>query len=248
MSYQALIYQLDGAVARITFNRPDKLNAINETMMEELHGLLTEIAEDSNIQVVVIKGAGRAFSAGVDLKSTSESVSTGGSTFLKTGRAVTSLLESMPQVTIAQVHGYCFTGALEFMLAFDMAYCSHSTQMGDTHAKWGIVPGWGMSQRLARRVGLLRAKEMTYRALRVKGEEAERIGLVTRSVADEELENTIEQVIQDVTANSQSTLAIIKDLYNKGYNMTQGEGLDYENKINTETVMDDAGRIGNFGK
>ncbi|MFK7934088.1 MAG: enoyl-CoA hydratase/isomerase family protein [Saprospiraceae bacterium] len=249
MSYQALLVETNKHVTRITLNRPDKLNAFNGTLITELHSALSEAADNEAIRVVVVKGAGRAWSAGVDLKSNAESVTTGGSDFLKLGIEINELLESMPKVTIAQVHGYCFTGALEFMLAFDMVYCDHATQIGDTHAKWGIVPGWGLTQRLTRRVGLLRAKQMTFRARRVKGEEAERIGLVTMSVPVGELDATIDQVIADILENSHSTIGTIKKLYNEGYAVTKKEGLAMELKINTEVNMNDsAHRVADFDK
>lgn len=248
MSDNILLVEKTQHVTRITLNRPDKLNAFNDVLLRTLHEVLQEAAADEEVRVVVVKGAGRAFSAGVDLKSNAESVTTGGSSFLQTGLAINHLLETMPKVTIAQVHGYCFTGALELMLAFDMVYCDHDTQIGDTHAKWGIVPGWGLTQRLTRRVGLLRAKQMTFRARRVNGAEAERIGLVTQSVPVGTLEQKIEEVVSEVLENSHTTIATIKRLYNEGYAQTQAQGLALELEVNTNVDMDDAAqRVAGFG-
>ena len=155
-----IIYEKQGSVARIRFNRPDSLNAFNHPMMLSLKELLLEIKDDEEIKVVIVSGEGRAFSAGVDLKATDAGGFQKGAEFMVLGREISDILTNYPKVTIAQVHGYCFTGALEFMMFFDMAFCSESTQFGDTHAKWAIMPRWGMSQRLARRVGLQKAKEL----------------------------------------------------------------------------------------
>ena len=184
-------YQKEGAKARIRLNRPDSLNAYNEAMLTSFRDALKDARDDANIRVVIVSGNGRAFSAGVDLKTTKPEDFQAGSPFMDVGYEVGDLILQMPKATIAQVHGYCFTGALELMLFFDMAFCSETTQFGDTHAKWGIMPRWGMTQRLSRRVGLAKAKELTFRAYRVKGPEAERIGLVNRSFSEDQLEEAV---------------------------------------------------------
>ena len=184
-------YHKDGAIARIRFNRPDSLNAYNEAMLVGFRDALKDARDDHDIRVVIVSGNGRAFSAGVDLKTTKPEDFQSGSPFMDVGYEVGDLILQMPKATIAQVHGYCFTGALELMLFFDMAFCADTTQFGDTHAKWGIMPRWGMTQRLSRRVGLAKAKELTFRAYRVKGPEAERIGLVNRSFPDDQLEDEL---------------------------------------------------------
>lgn len=235
--YKAIIYETKENVAHITLNRPDKLNAINGDMIQELNEVLKKIKTDDSIKIVLVKGAGRAFSAGVDLKDSISGVTEGGSPFIKMGIENNTLLESIPQVTIAQVHGYCFTGALELMLCFDMVFCDHDTQIGDTHAKFGIVPSWGMTQRLTRRVGLLKAKQMTFRAMRVKGEEAERLGLVSQSVPIDELEMTVNQVITEILTNDAKTISTIKQLYNDGYAMNQRDGLELEYQVNAKADM-----------
>lgn len=223
-----IIYQKDGAIARIVFNRPNSLNAFTEPMLRELKSALLEIEADEQIKVVIVSGTGRAFSAGVDIKSTSSEGFGDTSSFMNIGMEVGDLLVNFSKVTIAQVHGYCFTGALEMMLFFDMAFCTEDTQFGDTHAKWAIMPRWGMTQRLARRVGLNKAKELTFRAMRVKGVEAERIGLVNRAFKADELENEVNKIAGEILENSFEAISAIKKLYNEGYNTTLKEGLQME--------------------
>ncbi len=222
---EQIIVKKEGEVARIILNRPDSLNALTEQMFDTLKTVLAEINDDDNIKVVLVSGAGRAFSAGVDLKSTGADGFQKEGSFMKGGREVGNLIVNLKQVTIAQVHGYCFTGALELMLFFDMAFCTENTQFGDTHAKFCIIPQWGMTQRLARRVGLNKAKELTFRALRVKGIEAERIGLVNRAFKEDELESEVNQIISEILDNSFEAIVTIKKLYNEGYETTLKEGL-----------------------
>ncbi len=220
-----IIYQAKEGIARTTLNRPDNLNALNQPMMLELKEVLLSIKADDSIKVVIVDGAGRAFSAGVDIKATTSDGFQKGGSFMDVGKEVGDLILDLPKVTIAKVHGYCFTGALEMMLFFDMAFCTEETQFGDTHAKWSVMPRWGMSQRLARRVGLAKAKELTFRAMRVKGLEAERIGLVNRAFKAEEFDSEIDHIVADIQENSFAAIKAIKRLYNEGYNTTLREGL-----------------------
>jgi len=215
-------------LTHIQFNRPESLNAFNPVMMSELKDAFTKVSTDEECKVVLISGKGRAFSAGVDLKTTKAEDFLKESPFMKMGHEVGELMRQIPQVTIAQVHGYCFTGALEMMMFFDMAFCDDNTQFGDTHAKWGIMPRWGMTQRLARRVGLAKAKELTFRAYRVKGPEAERIGLVNRSFEKGKLGEQVQAIVGEILENSHEAIVKIKQLYDDGYHTTLGEGLEIE--------------------
>lgn len=234
-----IIYNKKGAVAHIKLNRPKVLNAFNEAMLLDLKTALEDAENDEAIKVVLVSGEGRAFSAGVDLKSTDASGFQKGGRFMETGMEVGNLFCELSKVTIAQVHGYCFTGALEMMLFFDMAFCTEDTQFGDTHAKWAVMPRWGMSQRLARRVGLAKAKELTFRAMRIKGLEAERIGLVNRAFKSENLEDEVQKIIDEILENSFEAIAAIKQLYNKGYETTLKEGLEIEYNADTNLKSTD---------
>lgn len=237
MAANTVLYEKDDAIGRISFNRPDSLNAYNEEMLAQLKKHLLTAQADEDIKVVIVNGNGRAFSAGVDLKTTKPEDFQSGARFMNLGFEVGEIILNMQKVTIAQVHGYCFTGALEMMLFFDMAFCDHQTQFGDTHAKWGIMPRWGMTQRLPRRVGLAKAKELTFRAYRVKGPEAERIGLVNRSFETDTLADSVTAIAHEITANSFEAITAIKALYDEGYHTTLKEGLDLE--LNAFTQLSD---------
>jgi enoyl-CoA hydratase len=132
------------------------------------------------------------------------------------------------------VHGHCYTGATELMMFFDLIIATEDAKIGDTHAKWGILPKWGMSQRLPRLVGVLKAKEMSFTCKPISGKEAERIGLVNRAVPLEDLENVGMEMANDILQNSAQTIAAFKHLYNEGMNTTLAEGLKIESEFLTD--------------
>ena len=229
-----IITQTEGQVKRIYLNRPEVLNAINEEMVLELLEELNALKEDKTTKIVIIRGKGRAFCSGIDLKAaTAESFQKDGA-FMDAGLKLGKLIQSLPQVFIAQVHGYCFTGALEFMLFFDLMYCDTETQFGDTHSKWSIMPRWGLTQRLSRKVGLEKAKELSFRAMRIKGKEAARIGLVNAVFEPEQLEQEVQNITQDILSNSFEAISKIKQLYNQGFQTTLEQGLVIEQQADSK--------------
>ncbi len=224
----------EGQIARITLFRPDKMNALTEQMIVEWRQVLEELKEDKDCRVIIVTGEGKAWSAGVDLSVFQRIKVEPGFDMHKDGCAIMDLLETMPQATIAMVNGYCFTGALELMLAFDMVICADEAKIGDTHAKWGIPPKWGMTQRLQQKVGILKAKEMSFTAQAVDGKTAEKIGLVNQSVPLADLEKTTLNLANQIIENSAQTIVAIKTLYHYGSMHTLKEGLDFEQKYEVE--------------
>lgn len=158
----------------LTLNRPDKLNALTVEVFRALRGHVEALRDDDGVRCVVLRGAGKCFSAGHDLGD------------IAAGEAVPSrgwhsetlrMLERLPQPVIAAVHGHCYTGALEVALACDFIVAADTARFGDTHAKWALTPIWGMSQRLPRRVGVATAKRLMFTADMIDAAQAERIGL-----------------------------------------------------------------------
>lgn len=241
MSYTQVNVDYQDHVAHIKLNNTKSLNALTGVMVTELYDLLIQIKANEEIKVILLSGEGRAFSAGVDLKESSADNFGSDEGIIPKGNKIFDLMTNMPKVTIARIHGYCFTGALEFALMFDMMFCDDDTQFGDTHAKWAIMPRWGMTQNLARRVGLAKAKELTFRAYRVKGLEAERIGLVNRSFTPDSLNEEVHKIIEDISKNSFEAIGRIKDIYNKGYNTTLSEGFKIE--LDADPKLKDTERI-----
>lgn len=250
MEYQDIIISYREAIAIISLNRPAALNALSPLMIQELKHILQQIAQRTDIKVVILKGEGRAFSAGVDLKALNEGIQGGqfkASDILQDGNDIAHILRTMPQPSIVLVHGHCYTGATELMMFFDLIVAAEDARIGDTHTKWGILPKWGMTQRLPRLVGILKAKELSFTAKPISGKEAERIGLVNRAVPLEKLEETAFELANDILQNSAQTVAAMKHLYNEGFSKTLEEGLTIEQKFLTE-ITDRTEFLKNFEK
>jgi enoyl-CoA hydratase len=237
-----------GAVATVTLNRPDVLNALTPPMLGLLGDTLDLLANDDGVRVVVLTGSGRAFSAGVDLKAVADHpIVDGGIGDVLDGpaRRATGLLSTMPKITIAKVNGFCFTGALELAIACDLVVTADEAKLGDTHVKWGLRPTWGMSQRLIRLVGPARARDLSYTARTFTGADAAAWGLATRSVPRDELDTTVTSLAEEILTNSAEALAAYKDLYRAALDTGLGDGLTYE-ATTRYPIADSDDRIAGF--
>jgi len=246
-STEITTHRQDGVVT-VMLNRPEALNAITPTMLGALGDNLEELANDETARVVILTGAGRAFSAGVDLKALGDRELTNG----KVGdildlpaRRVTELLSTMPAVTVAKVNGFCFTGALELALACDLVIAANEAKFGDTHAKFGLRPTWGMSQRLPRLIGIAAARELSFTARTFTGAEARAMGLAARSVPLAELDVATRDLVDSITANSTDSLRAYKDLYRQTMELPLSEALAYEADTDYQ-VGDTASRLAGF--
>jgi len=250
MAYETIIYQKEGGMGRITINRPQAMNAITPAMLGELKAAVLEAGKDTEVKVIVLTGAGKAFCAGVDLKALgSGTLDRGkvGDILDKPARELINAIRTVPKAVIALVNGYCFTGGLEIMLGCDLVIASEEAKIGDTHAKWGLRPTWGMSARLPRRVGFLKAREMSFTADAISGKEAERIGLVNMAVPNDRLEETLQVMAKKMMANSPESIAAYKHLYNTNESMTLDKSLELE--YGTEfDISDTLERLGQFKK
>lgn len=219
----------EGHVARLIFDRPAQLNALSPTLIDEALQLTLAVA-GSDARVLIISGAGRSFSAGVDLKAASSPDYTRevAHRFSDRARMLALLFETMPQATIAQVSGYCFTGALELALACDLIIASDDAIFCDTHGKLGLRPGWGLSQRLPRRVGAMRAREMSFTARRIGAEEAARIGLVLEHVRGDRLLARVNELSTQIALMNPRSIAAYKTLYRGSQNLGLDDGLAFE--------------------
>lgn len=220
-----------GAVRTLTLNRPEALNALTPALLEELATALEAAATDATVRVVVLTGTGRAFSAGVDLKALAEMPVSGGDVaevLNAPARRVTHLLSTMSKVTIAKVNGFCFTGALELALACDIFVVAAEAKLGDTHAKFGLRPTWGMSARLIRAVGPVRARELSYTARTFMGTDALAYGMAATCVPLAELDATVDALAASIAANSADSIAAYKDLYLHQQDLGLADGLRFE--------------------
>jgi len=206
---QLVLREDKAGLATLTINRPEKLNSLTVGVFQALRRHILDIKKDESVHCVVLRGAGKCFSAGHDLADISE------------GEEVPSpgwhsetlrLLEKLPKPVIAAVHGHCYTGALEVALAADFIVASSDARFGDTHAKWALTPVWGMSQRLPRRVGIATAKRLMFTAAMIDADEACRIGLAETVVPSEAFESEIEKLAAQILSNSPFTHAANKRL------------------------------------
>ncbi|WP_153504553.1 enoyl-CoA hydratase/isomerase family protein [Cumulibacter manganitolerans] len=209
----------------LTLNRPEKLNALTVAMFRELRGHVEQLRDDDTVSCVILRGAGKCFSAGHDLAD------------IATGEAVPSrgwhsetlrMLEKLPMPVVAAVHGHCYTGALEVALAADFIVAADDARFGDTHAKWALTPVWGMSQRLPRRVGVATAKRLMFTAEMISADEAVRIGLAEYAVPAAGFEEHLGELAGRIAANSVFSHAANKHLLDVTDGAALDAGLQYE--------------------
>ncbi|MGB0908685.1 MAG: enoyl-CoA hydratase/isomerase family protein [Maricaulaceae bacterium] len=216
MSEQMNVELDDRGVMRIVFNRPETLNAL-------LPEMLTELAETVNgakakgARVITIEGEGRAFTAGIDLKALRGETPKAGKisqVFDGPGVAASTALRNAGIPVIAKIHGACFTGGLELALSCDMCFATKDAKFGETHAKFGLRPTWGMSQTLSDAIGIRRAKELSFTARIFRGDEAERWGIVNSLCEDKaELDALVDKRVEQILSCSQGSIEAYVDLY-----------------------------------
>jgi enoyl-CoA hydratase len=189
-----------GGRATLTLNRPDKLNSLNVELFKDLDRHVAAIGTQTDtVGVVVLRGAGRCFSAGHDLAD----LATGEDLPAPNYQAeVIERLANLPQPVITAVHGHCYTGALELALAGDLIVAAESARFADTHGKWSLVPIWGLSQRLPRRVGQYKAREMMLTCRTYSGRQAEAMGLAETCVPDDRFDAELQALVDSILANS----------------------------------------------
>ena len=243
MSQLVLREDVDG-VAILSLNRPKALNALSPALFVELHEHVKALAgQTEEIGCVILRGEGRSFSAGNDLKA----MQAGEEAPYPLFQAETvEMIEDLPQPVIAEIAGHCYTGALELALACDLMICGENAKFADTHGKWALTPLWGMSQRLPRRIGTLNAKEMMFTGRVVSGAEAFEIGLVNKCVPDAELSEAALQMARDITENSWHTLRADKMLLNRGQDFGLKAGLKFERENSPGRATGDEERLSGF--
>ena len=233
-------------IAVLSLNRPEALNALSPNLFIELREHIDAIADQTeHIGCVILRGEGRSFSAGNDLKAIEAGERAPSAHF----QAETlEAIERLPQPVIAAVQGHCYTGSLELALACDLMITGESAKLADTHGKFGMAPTWGMSQRLPRRIGLLAAKEMMFSGRVVSGPEAAEIGIANRCVPDESLDAACLEMAQSFVANSWHTLRADKWLINGGLDRTLADALKFEREESPGVAPDMAERVASFNK
>lgn len=213
------------SITRVTLNRPEALNALSSDLREALTSTFIELAGDARTEVIILTGAGRAFTVGLDLKEL------GGETSASATLGSSNLSEAMaatPQPIIGAINGFAITGGFEIALMCDFLIASEEAQFADTHARVGVVPGWGLSQRLPRLIGINRAKELSLTGNFLTAQRAYDWGLVNRVVTNDQLLPTCEALARDIVSTDPATRSEIKRIMDAGWNTTLAAGLELE--------------------
>jgi enoyl-CoA hydratase/carnithine racemase len=219
-----------GPVRHVVLNRPEKRNAMSQELLRALGGALRDAAAEESVHCVVLRGEGPVFSAGVDLGELAESAGQAG--LMRPFRQVfldcANLCEEMAKPVVCQIHRTCVGGALEVALGCDLRIASSDAQLGLPEVKFGIIPDVGGSTRLPAVVGLGRAKELIMTARTIDAEEAERIGLLNRVVAPEELERATQALVEELLANSHVAVGRAKRVIDASARPTIAQSLELE--------------------
>jgi enoyl-CoA hydratase len=229
MGYENLLYEVKDQIARITFNRPTVLNALNRKTVEELGQCLDAARQDDSVRVVILTGAGeKAFVAGADINELAKRTPVDGPDFAHFGQEVLHRLETMGKPSIAAINGFALGGGCELALACTMRIASRNAKLGQPEVKLGILPGYGGTQRLPRLCGKGVAHEMILTGEMITAEEALRVGLVNRVVDQAELLSTAEAIAKKIAANAPLAVKYAMEAVERGVEMPQEEGLFLE--------------------
>lgn len=230
MELKNVISKKEKGIARITVNRPEVRNALDELTRAEIRSVVRDIEEDEDIKVAVITGAGdKAFIAGADiaafLKMTPPEMEDVAS---KLGSQLYLDIENLRVPVIAMINGFCLGGGCELAMSCDIRIASEKAKFGQPEINIGIMPGGGGTQRLPRLVGLGRAKELLYTGRIIDAAEAEKIGLVDKVVPADKLEETAMGLAENIAGKSPLIMKIIKKTVNVGMYTDLRAGLSYE--------------------
>ena len=222
-----LLREVSDGLLTLTLNRPDKLNALSFECFKGLAAAVDFAAANADkVGCVLLRGAGRSFCAGNDLGDLGGVFKAGDNSKFRSDTV--ERLASLPMPVIAAVQGHCLTGGLELALAADIIIAAESAKFGDTHGRWDLVPVWGLSQRLPRRIGRAKALEMSFSARQFSGRQAEAMGLANICVPDAELDKTVSEFVKDVLANSWRSSRAIKKLIDDTDGLPLKAGLAHE--------------------
>jgi len=218
----------DGRVRLITISRPKALNALNTGVLSELIAEMQRAEADSNCNVVVLTGEGKAFVAGGDIAQMSRMNPSQALQYAKQGQDLMAFMEKMNKVVIAAINGYALGGGSELALGCDMVIAAKSAKIGQPEVTLGIMPGFGGTQRLVRTVGRNAAKEWILTGGMYSAQDTMRIGFVNRVVDDDQVVDEAMKVAHKVAANGPVAVAISKKAINEGMQMPLTQALDYE--------------------
>lgn len=217
MSDAPVLLAREGAVALLTINRPDKLNALNRDVLEHLHRYFTELRAATDVRVAILTGAGeKAFVAGADIASMRALPTAEAKAFADLGHRTGDLMESLPFPVLAAVNGFALGGGCELAMACDLIYASDKAKFGQPEVNLGVIPGFGGTQRLTRRVGVGKARELVLTGDIIDATEAHRIGLCEGVVPAAELQAHVRKVADKIASKGPLAIAQAKVVMRRG--------------------------------
>lgn len=224
-----VMYQLDGAIATITINRPESFNAINHEVLKELEETLQMLEEKDEVRILVITGAGmKAFAAGADIHHMNSLDAKETESFIKMGQSVMNQVANSKKITIAAINGHALGGGFELALACDLRIAVQHARLGLPEVSLGIIPGWGGTQRLAKLVGPATAKEWILTGGQMDAETAERLGIVQQVVTSEELMDACQELAAKILGNAPLAVRLAKEAIDISMEKPIDEGLSIE--------------------
>jgi len=231
VAYETIAYEKKDNVAWITLNRPDVLNAQNDTLRSEMLAVLDEARNDDDVHIIVLTGSGRAFSAGADISEFPKMHPVDCIQDFRGARRFYEVMREVPKPIIAMVNGFALGGGCEAAMACDIIIASEKAKFGQPEVKIGIIPGGGGTQMLPRLVGEKKAKELILTGDFITAEEALRLGLINKVVPPEQLQEAVDEMVAKLKAQSPITLGLCKMAVNKSMELSLSEGIRAEQDI-----------------
>jgi enoyl-CoA hydratase len=230
MSDSVLLIDKNEGIATLTLNRPESMNALSRTLRVALVEAFAELSHDAETHVVILTGAGRAFCAGLDLRELSATGMNAQDSAVGGPTDIVRAMETFDRPIIGAINGFAITGGFEVALACDILIASPAAKFADTHARVGVMPGWGLSQKLSRTIGMYRAKELSLTGNYLPAEQAAEWGLVNRVVAAEELLPTCRMLAKDILSCVPEMVRSMKQVIDRGYAESFTDGLQIEHE------------------
>lgn len=220
MELKNVIYEDKEGIGILIINRPNVLNSLNKETLLDISTVIQDIDKKDNINVLIITGAGeKAFVAGADIKEMVNFTPKEGLEFSTLGHTILNRIENLDIPVIAAVNGFALGGGCELALACDFIYASEKAIFGQPEVKLGIIPGFGGTQRLARRIGSAKAKELIFSGESINAQEALKLGLVNRVFPPDKLIEETFQIAKKIASNGMYAVKKAKYLINKGSDM-----------------------------
>ncbi len=229
---KSVLIEVQGALGLLTINRPSRLNALNQELLDELSAALTALEGNAEVRVVVITGAGeKSFVAGGDIREMMNLDPKGGEEFSRKGQEVLLKMERMSKPVIAAVNGYALGGGLELAMACDFIYASENAVFGLPEVTLGVIPGFGGTQNLSRLVGPNKAREMIFSGSVLSAQQAVQWGIVNQVFPANDLLVRVKEIAQRIALHGGRAIAAAKQAIRTGLDLPKEEGFHHERSV-----------------